>query len=146
VATNASSYSPHEISWEDRYFLSVLHGIPRPSNNIVHPLSASDLARRLPLLISFRGTQTVLRISIIDESEGSVRLSLEGWLVGPWVDELRKQSEQTLSERKTLTLDLAKVWFVDPRGTMLLRELATRQVEHVNCSAFLTQQLKETTI
>ena len=88
----------------------------------------------------------MLRISIIDESEGSVRLSLEGWLVGPWVDELRKQSEQTLSERKTLTLDLAKVWFVDPRGTTLLRELATRQGEHVNCSAFLTQQLKETTI
>ena len=88
----------------------------------------------------------MLRISIIDESEGSVRLSLEGWLIGPWVDELRKQSEQALSERKTLTLDLAKVWFVDWRGTTLLRELAIRQVEHVNCSAFLTQQLKETTI
>ena len=88
----------------------------------------------------------MLRISIIDEPKGSIRLSLEGWLVGPWVDELRKQSEQALSERKTLTLDLAKVWFVDPRGTTLLRELATRQVEHVNCSAFLIQQLKETTI
>jgi ABC-type transporter Mla MlaB component len=89
---------------------------------------------------------TVLRISIIDDSQESVRLSLEGWLTGPWVDELRKQSEQALSERKTLTLDLAKVWFVDPRGTDLLRELATRRVERVNCSAFLTQQLKETTI
>ena len=88
----------------------------------------------------------MLRISIIDESEGRVRLGLEGWLVGPWVDELRKQSEQTLSESKTLTLDLANVLFVDPRGTALLRELATRQVKHVNCSAFLTQQLKETTI
>ena len=88
----------------------------------------------------------MLRISIIDDSEESVRLSLEGWLVGPWVDELRKQSEQVLSARKTLTLDLAKVLFVDPRGTALLRELAARQVEHVNCSAFLTQQLKETTI
>ena len=88
----------------------------------------------------------MLRISIIDDSEESVRLSLEGWLVGPWVDELRKQSEQAFSERKTLTLDHAKVWFVDPRGTALLRELGDRQVEHVNCSAFLTQQLKETTI
>jgi ABC-type transporter Mla MlaB component len=88
----------------------------------------------------------VLRISIIDDSEERVRLGLEGWLVGPWVDELRKQSELALSARKALTLDLAKVFFVDPRGTALLRELATRQVEHVNCSAFLTQQLKETTI
>ena len=88
----------------------------------------------------------MLRISIIDESEGRVRLSLEGWLVGPWVDELRKQSEQALSEAKTLTLDLGQVLFVDARGAALLRELATRQVEHVNCSTFLSQQLKETTI
>ena len=88
----------------------------------------------------------MLRISIIDDSEESVRLSLEGWLIGPWVDELRKQSEHALLAKKTLTLDLAKVLFVDPRGTALLRELATRQVEHVNCSAFLTQHLKETTI
>lgn len=88
----------------------------------------------------------MLRISIIDDSDESIRLSLEGRLVGPWVDELRKQSEQALSERKAVTLDLAKVWFVDLRGTDLLRELASRQVEHVNCSAFLTQQLKETSI
>ena len=88
----------------------------------------------------------MLRISIIDDSADSVRLTLEGWLVGPWVDELRKQSEQALSEKKAVTLDLEKVWFVDPSGTALLRELASRQVEHVNCSAFLSRQLKETTI
>jgi ABC-type transporter Mla MlaB component len=88
----------------------------------------------------------VLRISIDDDSEQSVRFTLEGWLVGPWVDELRKQSEQALSKRKTITLDLAKVWFVDPRGTALLRELVNRRVEPVNCSAFITQQLRETTL
>ena len=88
----------------------------------------------------------MLRISILDDSADSVRLTLEGWLVGPWVDELRKQSEQALSEKKAVTLDLEKVWFVDPSGTALLRELASRQVEHVNCSAFLSRQLKETTI
>jgi len=88
----------------------------------------------------------VLRISIVENSADSVQLTLEGWLVGPWVDEVRKQSEQALAESKTVTLDLAKVWFVDPSGTALLRELASRQVEHVNCSVFLSQQLKETTI
>jgi len=88
----------------------------------------------------------VLRISIIDDSADSVRLTLEGWLVGPWVDELRKQSEQALSEKKAVTLDLEKVWFVDPSGTALLRELASRQVERVKCSAFLSRQLKETTL
>ena len=88
----------------------------------------------------------MLRISVINESKQSVRLALEGWLVGPWVDELRKESEQRLSETKALRLDLAKVLFVDPRGAALLRELAGRQVEYVNCSAFLGQQLKEATL
>jgi len=88
----------------------------------------------------------VLRISIIEDSADSVQLTLEGWLVGPWVDEVRRQSEQALSEKRAVTLDLEKVWFVDASGTALLRELASRKVEHVNCSAFLSQQLKETTI
>ena len=87
----------------------------------------------------------MLRMSMINESEQRVRLVLEGWLVGPWVDELRNQSEQQLSEAKALRLDLAKVLFVDPRGVVLLRELAGRQVEYVNCSAFLSQQLEEAT-
>lgn len=88
----------------------------------------------------------MLRISTIDESERSVRLALEGWLVGPWVDELRRESELQLSGAKGLTLDFAKVLFVDSRGVALLRELAERHVEHVNCSTFLTRQLKEARI
>ena len=88
----------------------------------------------------------MLRISTIDESERSVRLALEGWLVGPWVDELRRESELQLSGAKGLTLDFAKVLFVDQRGVALLRELAERHVEHVNCSTFLTRQLKEARI
>ena len=87
----------------------------------------------------------MLRISIIEDSEQSVRLVLEGRVVGPWVSELRKQSEQMLSEAKKVTLDLGKVWFVDQSGAALLKELANRQVEQVNCSIFISQQLKETT-
>ena len=88
----------------------------------------------------------MLRISMIHDSEEGVRLALEGWLVGPWVDELRKQSERQLSGSKVLTLDLAKVLFVDPRGVALLRELTARRVEYMNCSTFLSQQLKEATL
>jgi ABC-type transporter Mla MlaB component len=93
-----------------------------------------------------RRKQQVLRISIIEDSANAVQLALEGWLVGPWVDEVRRQSEQWLAEGKAVTLDLEKVRFVDASGKALLRELASRKVEHVNCSAFLSQQLKETTI
>jgi ABC-type transporter Mla MlaB component len=88
----------------------------------------------------------MLRISTVNDSEECVRLALEGWLVGPWVDELRKQSEQHLADSKTLRLDLAKVLFVDPRGVALLRELADRRVEYENCSHFVSQQLKEISI
>ena len=83
---------------------------------------------------------------MMNGSEYRVRLALEGWLVGPWVDELRRESEQQLSEEKALELDLSKVLFVDPTGVALLRELAGRQVEYVNCSTFLSQQLKEATV
>jgi ABC-type transporter Mla MlaB component len=59
---------------------------------------------------------------------------------------LRRQSEHALSQAKKVTLDLGKVWFVDPSGVALLRELEDRQVQHVNCSIFISQQLKETTL
>ena len=87
----------------------------------------------------------MLRISILDDSEQAIRLVLEGRLVGPWVHELREQSEQALSQAKSVTLDLGKVSFVDSSGVALLRELGDRQVEPVNCSIFISQQLKETT-
>lgn len=88
----------------------------------------------------------MLRISIIDDSDQRVRLGVEGWLVGPWVDELRRQSEHALGQGKTLTLDLEKLWFLDSSGAALLRELTERRVVHVNCSSFISQQLKETTV
>jgi ABC-type transporter Mla MlaB component len=88
----------------------------------------------------------VLRISIADDSNRGIRLMVEGWLTGPWVNELRTQSEQALGEAKSLTLDLGKLWFVDPQGAALLRELANRNVAQVNCSTFIREQLKETTL
>src|SRR5215469_9777375 len=120
--------------------------ICRLFNDIAVSVVSYALAQWLPLPSAFGGDKTMLRISMINESEQRVRLALEGWLVGAWVEELRKESEQQLSEAKSLRLDLAKVLFVDPRGVALLRELAGRQVEYVNCSSFLSQQLEQATI
>jgi len=85
----------------------------------------------------------VLKISIINDSEQAIELQLEGKLVGPWVEELRKLSDEALSLQKNVSLDLAKVWFVDSRGVTLLHNLAKRQVSELNCSQFVSQQLKE---
>ena len=88
----------------------------------------------------------MLRISIHTNSDKSIRLSVEGWLVGPWVEELRQQSERALAESPEVTLDLEKLLFVDSHGVELLRQLAERHVVHMNCSTFIRQQLKEITL
>jgi ABC-type transporter Mla MlaB component len=84
----------------------------------------------------------VLRISVITDSDQNTRLQIEGWLVGPWVEELRRLSSSALSESKGLTLDLERLFFVDSDGAALLRELSTRNVAQLNCSPFIQQQLK----
>ena len=85
----------------------------------------------------------MLKISIISDSDQAIELQLEGKLVGPWVEELRKLSDEALSLQKNVSLDLEKVWFVDSHGVTLLRDLAKRQVSELNCSQFVSQQLKE---
>jgi ABC-type transporter Mla MlaB component len=88
----------------------------------------------------------VLRISVTNESEKTIQLRVEGWLVGAWVDELRLQTQTAFSQAKTLSLDLEKLWFVDAHGAALLRDLARRNVVQLNCSPFIDQQLKETAL
>ena len=85
----------------------------------------------------------MLKISIISDSDQAIQLQLEGKLVGPWVEELQRLSDEAPSHQKAVSLDLEKVWFVDPRGVTLLRDLAKRQVSELNCSQFVSQQLKE---
>lgn len=84
----------------------------------------------------------MLRISIENGSDEGIRLRVEGRLVGPWVQELRQQSEQALLKSKNVTLDLEKLLFVDGAGVALLQELAERAVAHVNCSIFISEQLR----
>jgi len=85
----------------------------------------------------------VLKISIISDSDQAIEFRLEGKLVGPWVEELQRLSDEALSHKKAVSLDLERVWFVDSHGVTLLRDLARRQVSQVNCSQFVSQQLKE---
>ena len=85
----------------------------------------------------------MLKISIISDSVQAIQFQLEGKLVGPWVEELQRLSDEALSHQKAVSLDLERVLFVDSRGVTLLRDLARRQVSQVNCSQFVSQQLKE---
>jgi hypothetical protein len=66
----------------------------------------------------------MLRITIHDEPKVQT-MQLEGKIVGPWVDELRRTWCDAASSRgsKKLNLDLRDVAFVDDKGKRLLRDI-----------------------
>ena len=88
------------------------------------------------------GLIVMLRIAPRDTSGEEGTLNLEGRIVGPWVDQLRRSCEEVLTTGAPLTLDLAEVDFVDQEGARLLMNLMGSGVALVNCPAFVQEQLK----
>jgi len=84
----------------------------------------------------------VLKISVTNQSSEATSFQLEGKLVGPWVEELRRLSDAALARGQAVSLDLERVWFVDSTGIALLRNLAKQKVAQINCSQFISQQLQ----
>lgn len=84
----------------------------------------------------------MLRIMRLQMAPGRATLRLEGRVIGPWVDELERSCEQVLAGGHALTLDVADVAFVEPRGARLLKALLARGVAVENCPAFVSEQLK----
>lgn len=85
----------------------------------------------------------MLKIVSLGNGHGATTLVLEGRLVGPWVEELRRSCDKALAATDRLTLDLGTVTFVDREGIELLRSLADRQAQLTNCSPFVAEQLRE---
>ena len=72
----------------------------------------------------------MLRITV-EEQENLTTLRLEGKLRGDWVPELERCWIHTRSPdpNRHLMIDMASVSFVDEYGKLLLRNLASQQVE-----------------
>lgn len=85
----------------------------------------------------------MLKIQLFDQQDGTVTLQLAGRVIGPWVGELSRSCERVLRYGGTLSIDLGGVSFVDRHGVEFLRDLRGRQVALVNCSPFVTEQLKD---
>jgi len=85
----------------------------------------------------------VLRISV-EENPGALSLILEGRLVGPWVDELRRLCQERGAAKKGLqtTVDLCGVTAMDRRGQALLDDLFHRGAA-LRCSDVMNQYLVE---
>lgn len=84
----------------------------------------------------------MIRITENGSSDEMTSLQLEGQMIGQGVVEVQNICGQWLALDRKLTLDLANVLFVDRNGIALLQDLMRRQVALVNCSPFLTEQLK----
>jgi ABC-type transporter Mla MlaB component len=84
----------------------------------------------------------MLRIAATHGPGNGATMTLEGRVIGPWVDEVRRACERALVTCEALTLDLHEVAFVDRDGLELLKDLADRGVTVVNCPVFLHEQLR----
>ncbi len=85
----------------------------------------------------------MLRIAQLERTPRHQTLRLEGQVVGPWVEELRRSCEQILEAGGAVILDLTDVSFMDREGVALVRALVDRQVTLINSSPFVAEQLKE---
>jgi anti-anti-sigma regulatory factor len=84
----------------------------------------------------------VLRIVAIESGNEATLLRLEGRVIGPWVEELRRSCDGVLNTGARLTLDLSDVSFVDRGGVELFRSLSSRDVALLNHSRFVAEQLR----
>jgi anti-anti-sigma regulatory factor len=85
----------------------------------------------------------MLRVTVVESSDSSVRLRVEGRLTGRCIEELRESCElHALAEGMRLTLDLADVSFSDADGVELLKDLRRRGVIILNLVPYLALQLR----
>jgi anti-anti-sigma regulatory factor len=74
---------------------------------------------------------------------GQATLQLAGRLGGEWVDELKRACGLARAEHGYVVLDFADVVFVDRAGAALIRNLVDEGMALINCSPFITEQLKQ---
>lgn len=83
----------------------------------------------------------MLRITRFDQEDSETSLKLEGKLVGPWVEELRRVYQAEGSRPGSLRLDLSAVTFVDEEGLGLLREVLQYGAQLTSCSGLVAELL-----
>lgn len=74
---------------------------------------------------------------------GQATLHLAGRVAGEWVGELKKTCGMMRAEHGNVILDFADVVFVDRTGAALIRSLLDEGISLINCSPFITEQLKQ---
>jgi hypothetical protein len=84
----------------------------------------------------------VLRLTRTADTHETQIIKLEGKLVGPWVDEVRKACAAGADPSSRTQLDLSALIFVDAAGERLLRDLIVRGIDVVACSSYVAELLR----
>lgn len=80
----------------------------------------------------------MLRITTLEGADSRPILRLEGKLLEPWVDEVRR----ACMERRPPLLDLSALTYMDAAGVRFLRELLHEGAAIVACSGFVSALLE----
>ena len=83
----------------------------------------------------------MLKISEVFQSDAAITFKLEGKVLAPWVDELRRLCTEASRRSKHIHLDLDAVTFLDESGAELMRELIRQGITIARCSEFIAQLL-----
>jgi ABC-type transporter Mla MlaB component len=83
----------------------------------------------------------VLRITEVSRSDSAITFKLEGKLLAPWVEELRRICTEAPHESRQIRLDLDAVSFVDATGVELMRDLIRQGIAIAQCSGFVAELL-----
>jgi hypothetical protein len=82
----------------------------------------------------------MLRITATEPDSSCRVIKLEGKLLQPWVDEVRRLFVEA-GDGAALSLDLSSLGFVDQPGAELLRQLLRQGVRIHSCSPFVAELL-----
>ena len=82
------------------------------------------------------------RIDKVYENLFTVKLKLEGTLVGEWVSLLKEKILECLENNKKVLLDFSELRFVDEHGMEMLKRMPSEKIEITNCPKFIEELLK----
>jgi anti-anti-sigma regulatory factor len=83
----------------------------------------------------------VLKITEVSRSDSAITFRLEGKVLAPWVDELRRICTEPPHESRQIRLDLTAVTFMDAAGAELVRDLIRQGIVIAQCSGFVAELL-----
>src|SRR6185295_16829654 len=86
---------------------------------------------------------SMLRLTRTTRLPHEVILLLEGQIVAEWVELLEAECLTLLRSDQNVLLDLSQVSYLDRRAARLLRDLAARSVQLINCPPLVADLVTE---